>query len=221
MIRWSVLAAGAVVIAGAAFVAGSAVPTAAPAGPVKVAADAAKAESVKTIAINQKTGYFNMARVMREFKRAKSEVELLNARKERLSADLVKMRERYAKLQADARKSTDDREKELIADELLVLARKIEDADRKINKELNDRASEIIAALYDDMYAAVKEVARENGLVAVLAYPDAVTPEEANSPMIKELKLKPPAAQPFYIDPSVDYTDAILRKLNAKAPADE
>jgi Skp family chaperone for outer membrane proteins len=217
MIRWSVLITGAVVVAGAAFVAGSAVPTAAPAGPVKVVADAAKPEPVRTVVINQKTGYFNLPKVMKEFRKAKTQVEQLTDKRNRMSADLVKMRERYIQLQADARKATGDAEKEKIAEELLSLARKIEDADRKINRELNDRASAIIGELYDELYAVVKDVARENGLVAVIAYPDAVTPEDAANPFIKELKLKPPAAQPFYLDPSVDYTDAIIRKLNAKA----
>jgi hypothetical protein len=59
-------------------------------------------------------------------------------------------------------------------------------------------------------------MAKEHGLVAVLTYPDAVTPEEAQDPMIKELKLKPPAAQPFYLDPSVDYTDELIKRLNEK-----
>jgi hypothetical protein len=53
-------------------------------------------------------------------------------------------------------------------------------------------------------------MSHERGLSAVLAYPDAVNEMERNDPKIKELKLKPPAAQPFYLDPSVDYTGEIL-----------
>ena len=52
----------------------------------------------------------------------------------------------------------------------------------------------------------VDKTAEMNGYHIVFAYPDAVTPEELKSPYIKELKLKPPAAQPFYVAPHVDMT---------------
>ena len=220
MIRWGVLVASATVVAGAAFVTGASAPVG-PRNPIKVPDAAEKAaervEPGKTIVISQKTGYFNMAKVMREFKKAKSRVERLNREKDRMSKDLIAMRAKYVEMKATIEKTTDKDEKEGLAKQILSITRKIEDADRDINKALNDKATVIIAELYDEIHAAVKALARENGLVAVLAYPDAVTPEETNSPYIKELKLKPPAAQPFYLDPSVEYSDAIIRRLNEKA----
>ena len=101
-----------------------------------------------------------------------------------------------------------------------MLARQIEDTDRALNKMLNERASVIIVEIYDDIRAVTTAVAQESGLVALLAFPDAVTREEAENPLIKELKLKPPALQPFYLDPSVDYSDEILRRLNEKFVAE-
>jgi Skp family chaperone for outer membrane proteins len=88
--------------------------------------------------------------------------------------------------------------------------------DLEINKLINNQASIVISELYDDIYAATVEVAHERGLSVVLAYPDAATPEERDNPQMKELKLKPGAAQPFYIEPSVDYTDDLIERLNAK-----
>ncbi len=216
MIRWSVLLASAVALVGGAFVAGASVPTKSAKPPVEVKADAAK----PPVVVGQKTGYFNMAKVMRGYKRAKSAVERLNARKDRLSANLIGLRNMHLELQALAKKTTDEKRKEEIADDLIRLTRQIEDMDRALQKILNDKASLIIADLYDEMYAAASVMAREHGLMALLAYPDAVTAEESESPYIKELKLKPPAAQPFFIDPSVDYTDELLRRLNDKFNAD-
>jgi len=153
---------------------------------------------------------------MREYKRAKTGVERLNAKRNRLAANLTGLRGMYADLQTRAKKTEDAKEKDQIAEDLIMLARRIEDMDREINKILNDRASLIIAELYDEIYTAVSAMAREHNLTAVLAYPDAVTKEELDSPFIKELKLKPPAAQPFYLDPSADYSDEIIRRLNDK-----
>jgi hypothetical protein len=57
-----------------------------------------------------------------------------------------------------------------------------------------------------------------NGYHIVFAYPDAVDPKEMDNPMIKELKLKPPAAQPFYVAKQVDVTGVVVQTLNAWYP---
>ena len=212
MMRRSVLAAVAVAAVGAAFVTGAAVPTKAPKPPADAKAD----EPKPIVVVGQRTGYFNMAKVMRDYKRAKTAVVRLNARKDRMAANLMGVRNMYASLQAAHARELNPKKKDAMTEEMVVLARQVEDMDREINKILNNRASFVIAELYDEMRAAVASVARDNNLTAVLAYPDAVTPEEAENPLIKEMKLKPPAAQPFFLDPSVDFTGEILRRLNDK-----
>ncbi len=216
MIRWSVLAAGAVAVMGAAFVTGAAVPTKTARPPNEVKADARP-----PVAIGPRTGYFNMAKVMRDSRKAKTALERLNARRERLAANLVGVRNMYTDLQAVAQKpTTGAKKKDETTEDMRMLARQIEDMDRALNKMLNERASVIIVEIYDDIRAVTTAVAQESGLVALLAFPDAVTREEAENPLIKELKLKPPALQPFYLDPSVDYSDEILRRLNDKFAAE-
>ncbi|AWM41853.1 hypothetical protein GobsT_70310 [Gemmata obscuriglobus] len=48
------------------------------------------------------------------------------------------------------------------------------------------------------------------------ADPDAVTPQEAENPLFKELELKPTALQPFYVDPGAEFSDEIVRRRNEK-----
>lgn len=214
MIRWSVFA---VVFAalGAAVVTATAVPT----KTAKPPADAKADEARQIVVVGQKTGYFNMAKVMREYKKAKTAVTRLTARKDRMVANVMGLRTMHAELQAALKVTTNEKRKEEIGAGLIMLGRQIEDTDREIGKILNNRASLIIIELHDEMRSTVAGVARDNGLVAVLAYPDAVTPEEAENPMVKEMRLKPPAAHPFYLDPSIDFTDEILRRLNEKFDA--
>jgi Skp family chaperone for outer membrane proteins len=212
MMRWNVLIAGTAAVLGGAFVAGASV---AP-KPVR-APEGAKAEVAKPpVVIGQKTGYFNMAKVMRDYKRAKTSVERLNVRKNRLSANLVGLKALHAELAAAAQKTADEDKRFALEQDARAVARQVEDMDREISKILNERASTIIAELYDEIYAVVAAVARDHGLTAVIAYPDAVTAEERESPFIKELKLKPPAAHPFFLDPSVEFSDEIVRRLNDK-----
>ncbi len=222
MIRWDLVAAGAAVVVGAAFVTGASVPPRAFIGPGKP-----DEIPVKAAVLGQKTGYFNMAHVMRDYKRAKTSVARLNERRLRMVANLVGLKGMHADLQAEllaARLKGEQvglmRKAEEINTQLVQLTRRIEDLDRECNRLLNNQATEIIVELYDEIHAAAAEMARENGLVALLTYPDAVTEAEMNNPMIKELKLKPPACQPFYLDPSVEYTGELLQRLNAKFAAE-
>lgn len=215
MIRWSVLAAGAVVALAGAFVTGASVPPKA-ATPVEAKAEVAK----PPVVVGQKTGYFNMVKVMRDYKRARTAAERLGARKDRLSANLVGLRNMHTELQEIAKLTTNAKRKDEIAEDLIQLKRQIEDLDRELTKILNDKASIVLSELYDELRAATEQVARDHGLVALIAYPDAVTAEETESPTIRELKLKPPAAYPFYLDSSVDYTDEIIRKVNEKFNAE-
>lgn len=214
MVRVGVLAGCAAVIVGAAFVTGATAPN----GPLPLEAKADAPRPV--VVIGQKTGYFNMAKVMREYSRARTAVVRLEGRRLRLAANLVGLRAMHADLQATYAATTDPSRKFDLGSDLRALARRIEDLDRTIGRLLNERASIVISELHDELRAVATAVAHEHGLTALLAYPDAVTPQEAESPLVKELKLKPPALQPFYLDPAADYSDEIAHRLNEKFAAE-
>jgi Skp family chaperone for outer membrane proteins len=169
-------------------------------------------------AVRPTVAVFNMAAVMRDFGQAKYQVWLLNNKKTELSKNLVIWRNEYIQHQKDLQQNPQHPQKDQKAQAMLDLARKIEDEDRRINKQLNDDASAIIGELYDKMKTVVDKTAEMNGYHIVFAYPDAVTPEELKSPYIKELKLKPPAAQPFYVAPHADITGVVVKTLNAWYP---
>lgn len=158
---------------------------------------------------------FNMAGVMRDFGQAKYQVYLLNQKKNAMSMQLLKMRSEYIEIQNDLRTNPNHPQKDAKGQRMLQLTREIEDEDRKINKQLNEDASTIISDLYDKIKTVVDKTAEMNGYHVVFAYPDAVTPEELKSAYIKELKLKPPAAQPFYVAAHADITGVVVKTLNA------
>ncbi len=214
MIRWSVLISGVAVVIGAAFVTGKSIPPKAEDG-------LAKPDEVKGAVLGHKMAFFNLPKVLKNYKRSGGMAAQLNAQRFNLSIRLVEWKGRYAKLQSDIAVEQDADAKEKMAAEMVQLTRKIEDKEREISKALSERSAEIIVALYDDIREVSVEVARERGLVVLFAYPDVSHPEEMELPQVKELKLKPPAVMPFYLDPSVDYTDELLQRLNAKFAAND
>jgi Skp family chaperone for outer membrane proteins len=211
--RYTLAAVVAVAMA-VAFVSGASIMPGTAKPPVDVKAEVAK----PAVVVGHKTAVFNMAAVMRDFHQAKYQVWLLNGKKVEISKQLMVWRGEYIQHQQDIQKNPKHPELEKKTKRMLELARKIEDEDRDINKQLNDDASAIIGDLYDKMKTVVDKTAEAEGFQLVLAYPDAVTAEEMKSPYIKELKLKPPAAQPFHIAPSIDITSRVIDRLNEKYP---
>ncbi len=161
---------------------------------------------------------FNMAAVMKDYGKAKYQVYLLNKKRVGISGDLVKWRTDYIETQKQAQLATDPKLREQLTQKLVGLTRLIEDKDREVNKALNDEASAIISQLYDEIKTVVDKTAEMNGYHVVFAYPDAITPEDAKNPFLKELKLKPPAAQPFFVAPQVDVTGVVVGTLNKWYP---
>lgn len=186
-------------------------PAGAPAG-APPAVGTAPAPTRPTIAV------FNMAAVMRDFGQAKYQVHLLTKKKNEMSTQLLAMRGEYVQITQDLQKNPNHPQKDQLAARGLKLVRDIEDEDRKINKELNEEASKIISDLYDRMKVVVDKTAEMNGYHIVFAYPDVVTAEELKNPIYKELKLKPPAAQPFYVAPHADITAVVVKTLNTWYP---
>lgn len=209
MKRAFVYLSGLVGLGGAVFLAGATHAQPPAGGPAPAAAGARP-----TVAV------FNMAAVMRDFGKAKYQVYTLGKKREEISGDLVKWRAEYIKLQQIIQESKEPTVRDQKTKELLELSRKIEDKSREVDKVLNDLASGIISELYDNIKTVVDKTAEMNGYHLVLAYPDAVTPEEKNNPYLKELKLKPPAAQPFFVSPQIDVTGIVVDTLNKwyKAP---
>lgn len=201
---WLAAALGALCSVGAA--------AAQPPGTPPAGAPPAAPQTRPTVAV------FNMAAVMRDFGQAKYQVYLLNNKKNELSKNMVAWRTEYINIQKDLAANPNHPQKDQLQARQLKIARDVEDEDRKINKALNDDASAIIADLYDKIKVVVDRTADANGYHVVFAYPDAVTPEELKSPYIKELKLKPPAAQPFYVAPHADMTQMLVKTLNGWYP---
>lgn len=165
-----------------------------------------------------KIAVFNMAAVMKQFEKAKYKVSWLTEEKNRLMVEVVRMREDLSRITKEVQGEQNPAKKDELVDQQRKLARQIEDSDRRIQKQLNEKASVIIGTLHDEIQSVVEKISKTNGYDIVFAYPDATTPEELHSSFVKELKLKPPAAQPFVVTKQVDLTEAIVKELNTRYP---
>jgi Skp family chaperone for outer membrane proteins len=111
--------------------------------------------------------------------------------------------------------------KERLQREMVQANRQIEDIDRTAQKELGEISNNTIVKVYSEITEITKAFAEAYGFELVLAYPDATSATEANTPVVAQLKLQTPALMPFYVRPGIDISDSVIKALNERYPAPE
>lgn len=165
-----------------------------------------------------KVAVFNVAKVMRDYKKWQYYATVMNSKRTTAAAELGKLRSEMADLQDRIQKEPLQQKKEEMAKILVDKQRLFEDKERQVRKMLDDESATYLRNLFAEVQQAVKAIVDTNGFDVVFAYPDAITAEEMNSPLYYDLKMRPPAAMPFYVSPSSDMTEVLVLTLNKNFP---
>ena len=143
---------------------------------------------------------FNMAAVMRDYGKAKYQVYLLNKKRNELSSELDQAgAPSTSSSRQDIQDAADPQIKERWPSRCSTSPARSRTRTARSTRRSTTTPARSSRDLYDEIKTVVDKTAEMNGYHIVFAYPDAVTPEEMKNPYLKELKLKPPAAQPFYV----------------------
>ncbi len=165
-----------------------------------------------------KVAVFNVAKVMRDYKKWQHFAGVMNTKRTEAAATLAKSRAQITELQSAAQIEKLPSKQEEIAKKLVEAQRVFEDTQRTIGKQLDDESAAYLRNLFVEIQRCVQAVVESNGFDLVFAYPDAITSEERTSPMYFDLKLRPQAAMPFYVSPGADMTDILIETLNKNFP---
>lgn len=174
----------------------------------------APATPAATPATRGTVAVFNVARVMKDFQRWQYYAATMNDERQKKGADLAKFRNQILEKEAAIRNETVATKKQQFETEMVALQRQFEDLEKSIRKEIDDKSAKHLQELFTQIRTVVERVAEVNGFQLVMAYPDAMTEEEMKSPLYYDLKLRPPAAMPFYVSPSIDITKVVVLTLN-------
>lgn len=179
----------------------------------------AAAPATAAKAAGGRVAVFNVAKVMREYQRWQYYAAVMNNKRMSEASILGKMRAEIADIQGKIQNEPLQAKKEEMGRTLVAKQREFEDRERQVRKALDEESSAHLKNLFAEIQQAVRAIVDTNGFDLVLAYPDAVTEEERNSPLYFDLKMRPPAAMPFYVSPSVDTSDLLVLTLNKYFPA--
>lgn len=191
------------------------------AGQASAQAPAAGAPPAAAPAAKPTTGrvsVFNVAKVMKDYKRWQHFAKVMNDKRTAASGDLVKLRNTIAELQNKMQSEPIKAKQEELARNVTEIQRQFEDKEKQYRKALDEESAGYLRNLFAEIQQCVRAIVEANGYDIVFAYPDAITSEELNSPLYYDLKLRPPAAMPFYVSPNVDMTEVLIATLNQNFP---
>jgi hypothetical protein len=143
----------------------------------------------------------------------------MTKKKQDAMAPLASLRATILKLQEDVQREPIKAKQEELQKTLVAKSREFEDADRKVNADLDAESANYLRTVYGEIQRCVEAIAQQQGLSVVFAYPDATSPEEMSNPMYFTMKLRMQAAMPFYVHPDADVTGVLVATLNTHFPA--
>ncbi|HEY2785564.1 MAG TPA: OmpH family outer membrane protein [Fimbriiglobus sp.] len=211
MKRTFVYLAALVGMAGAVYLAGS-IKAQGPGG-------AGAAPTTPPVSAGRDVAVFNVAKVMKNFQKWQYFAAEMNKARAAETIRLGQLADQIKNLKAEIEKETVQAVKDQKDQQYRQLAFQYDTADREAKKKIDEQSSKHLKELHDDIKVVVEAVASKNGFGVVFAYPDATTEEEKKSPLYFELKLRPPAAMPFFVSPNCDITDAVVTTLNKYRPS--
>ena len=158
---------------------------------------------------------------MRDYKNWTHFAEVMNTKRAAASGELGKLKTTMTDLQAKATAEVSTDKREAMAKQLIEMKRQFEDKELTARTALDQESAGYLRTMFGQLQVCVKAIADQQGFDIIMAYPDALTKEELSSPLYYDLKLRPPAAMPFYISPTADVTQVLVDTLNMnfKPPA--
>src|SRR5690606_3849272 len=123
---------------------------------------------------------FNVARVMKEYKKWQHFAGMMNQRRTAAAGDLSKLRKEIADLQEAIQKEPSKIKQEEMAKVAVNKQRSLQDKEAELRKVLDEESANHLRQLFGEIQACVKAIVDTNGFDIVFAYPDATTPEEMN-----------------------------------------
>jgi Skp family chaperone for outer membrane proteins len=163
---------------------------------------------------------FNVAKLMKDFQKWQYYAVTMNNERIEAATELLKIKNEMDKMREAAEKETQKEKQEQWIKAIKEKQRTFEDRESFYKSSLDAKASKHLKELFADVNAAVAGIVERNGYDIVFAYPEATTAQEADTQMYIDLKMRPPAAMPFFVSKRIDITDIMVSTLNEyrKAP---
>lgn len=169
---------------------------------------------------NPRVAVFNVAKLMKDFQKWQYYAVTMNNERIEAATELLKVKNEMDKMREAAEKETQKDKIEQWVKAIKEKQRFFEDRETFFKTSLDAKASKHLKELFADVNAAVGGIVEANGYDIIFAYPEATTTQEADTQQYIDLKMRPPAAMPFYVSKRIDITDVMVATLNAhrKAP---
>jgi Skp family chaperone for outer membrane proteins len=163
---------------------------------------------------------FNVAKLMKEFQKWQYFAVTMNNERIQAAGELLKIKTDIDRMKEELLKTTEKAKIDALQKATTEKMRLFEDRETFYKNELDGKAAKHLKDLFADVNAAVSSIVEANGYDIVFAYPEATTQQDSESQLYIDMKMRPPAAMPFYVSKRIDITDVMIATLNThrKAP---
>jgi len=163
-------------------------------------------------------GYVNIAKVLREFKKAMENGKAVTARRQEFIEKLKPLQEAIDAKTKELGSAVNANEREGLQKELTVLRQEMTKMNQEAQKTLSELTDQMIADVYKDIQGGIADLANERKLDVVECYSDATTPEDLKKAAVAQQKLQSTALYPFFVRKELLLTDDVIELLNKKHP---
>jgi len=167
-----------------------------------------------------KIAVFNVAQIMKDFGKWQYYAVIMDNERKKASAELIKAKNGLMRLQEALERETVQDKKDQLVKTMREQRNAFEDREKQLKEALDAQVAKHLKELFTDVQLVVKTVAETYNYDIVFAYPEATTQAEADTQMYIDLKMRPQAAMPFFVNKRVDITETMISTLNThrKAP---
>lgn len=166
-----------------------------------------------------KIGYLNIAKVIKEFKKANAMGDKILADAQNFEKELKTDQEVIKAEEAKLKVAPTDIEKETIRKRMYQLQMTYSEKDLAYQKDIRKRRDDMLVEVNKDVQRIIDSLARHMGLELVLSCPDVPTKEEVGTLSDAMRRISAQAVWVAWKHPGMDMTDEAVRWLNHYCPS--
>jgi Skp family chaperone for outer membrane proteins len=168
-----------------------------------------------------KHSVINLAYVIvnyKQFTKFKSEYQ---QKLESYDSHLQKLKDEYERYEKEARKTTDQEQKEKLAKQMLELRNQMSDQSEDAKKVLAAMETKHLAGIYKDVQTAAERYAKAHEIEMVSHFNDGTTDADAAKPDSINRKMSQGGLFPLYVAPGLDISKEVVAVLNGEKDGEQ
>jgi len=162
---------------------------------------------------------FNITQIMKDYSKWQYFSTTVANEAKKAEGELIKLKINLTRMTEQAEKEPVQERRDALVKAIREGRNGLEDRQKQLKEQIEAKLVAHMKELFKNIQEVAQSVAESGNYDIVLTYPEGSTQQELDSPGLIELKMRPTAAMPFYVNKRIDVTEVMLVTLNKFRPA--